>query len=191
MFPGERTVNGHFIGIGSDVTRNATILVEDVKVNAVVISEASLIVLCDNRAKETRCDEAARTHVIVESTNTGTVKIVNSALWGPAKVVTRVEGSGTVHFVDSLMMVWGCPVDTPPCLVCHGCGGNATTTSFTFDLGGNGTITVRGCEFRQAITASVALRKDLRRAIVSDNLCGGDLNVERESNMHYARSNPR
>jgi len=85
MFPGERTASGHFIGIGSDVTRNATILVEDVKANAIVISEASLVVLCDNRAKEAKCDQAPRTHVIVESTNTGTVKIVNSALWGQRK----------------------------------------------------------------------------------------------------------
>ena len=67
------------------VTRNATILVEDVKANAIVISEASLVVLCDNRAKEAKCDQAPRTHVIVESTNTGTVKIVNSALWGQRK----------------------------------------------------------------------------------------------------------
>jgi hypothetical protein len=184
VFPGQRKANGQFVGIGSDVTRNASILVDDVKANGIIITNAELVVLCDNRAKEARCAEAPRTHLIVAPTNTGTIKLVNAALWGPARQAAKVEGSGAVSFTDTLLLAWGCGVDTPPCLEPCGCEANATAADplYAMDFGGNGTATVRGSDFRQPSSHQVRLGPMLKRAIVADNLCAGEVGILRESN---------
>jgi hypothetical protein len=113
--PGSPTASGNFVGLGADVIRNASVLVEDVKSNGILISNSEFVALCDGK-DEPLCVGAERTHVVVQSSNTGSVKFLHSNFWGPVKMSAQVGGSGTVAFNDCSFLAWDCPDSTAPCL---------------------------------------------------------------------------
>ena len=44
--------------------------------------------------------------MVVSATNTGPVKFVNTAFWGPCDSVARLYGSGTVSFTSCEFVQW-------------------------------------------------------------------------------------
>lgn len=90
--------NGNFLGIGADLCTNASVLVEDLQPMGLQITNGEFTAFIDRHWCSVCSDEP--TQVVVAKTNTGAVRFVNSAFWGPAVQVARLYGSATVGFTD-------------------------------------------------------------------------------------------
>jgi hypothetical protein len=181
--PGARSASGQFVGIGADVCRNASVFVEDVKEQGILISNGEFVTLCDSKEPAAHCADAPRTHLLVGPGNAGSVKLVNSNFWGPARHVALVAGSGTLSLSGCTALAWDCPVTSPPCLNCTTCGTAASGDGlYAIDVGGNGSALVRGNEFKQSGSNQVRLGAHVRRAVVADNLCEGEVSIRLDGN---------
>ena len=94
--------------------------------------------------------------ISVGTTNTGSVRFVNCAFWGPCNQIAKIAGQGTVAFSDCTFMQWDHKNEGKPALQIE-----------------SGTIMVRGCEFQQD-KPQLELGENVRRAVVSDNLLKGE-----------------
>ena len=122
------------------------------------------------------CHGASPVHVLVGPQNTGSVRFVNSAFWGPARLVAEIRGSGTVGFSECNFNSWDCPPELRPGFPSASCGtgpGGNGTGRHALEYLGNGTAIVRGCDFQQASTNQVLLGKDMQRAVVMGNTMNG------------------
>ena len=68
------------------------------------------------------CHDADPIHVRIGPANTGSVRFVNTAFWGPARKVAVVHGSGTVAFSDCNLNSWDCPASLRPGFPSSVCG---------------------------------------------------------------------
>jgi hypothetical protein len=91
----------------------------------------------------------------VKETNTGSVRFVNCAFWGPCHQIAKVAGRGTVGFSDCTFVQWDAKK----------AGRHAIQAA-------GGTLLVRGCEFR-ADRPQVELGEGVRRAVITDNVFTG------------------
>ena len=57
---------------------------------------------------------------------------------------------------------------------------------YAIDVQGNGSALVRGNEFKQAGSHQVRLGTDVRRAVVADNLCEGEVDIRLDGNRTRA-----
>ena len=71
------------------------------------------------------------TMVRVEAANSGSVRFVNCAFWGPCNQIAKIAGTGTVGFSDCTFVHWDRNDEGRPALQVAG-----------------GTVLVRGCEFQ-------------------------------------------
>src|SRR5207237_9167709 len=95
------------------------------------------------------------TMVEVKPGNTGSVRFVNCAFWGPCNQIARVAGTGTVGFSDCTFVQWD-----------HNREGRHALQIQS------GTVLVRGCEFREH-KPQIELGQGVRRAVVSANVITG------------------
>ena len=97
------------------------------------------------------------TRVLVPAaeTNTGSVRFVNCAFWGPCNQIAKVAGKGTVGFSDCTFVQWDHRRE----------GRHALQVE-------SGTILVRGCEFRED-KPQIELGEGVRRAVASGNILTG------------------
>ena len=103
--------------------------------------------------------------------NSGSVRFMNCAFWGPCSQVAQIQGEGTVGFNGCTFVQWD--------------GLNKRTPAIDA-LGG--TVLVKDCEFRED-KLHVRLGKDVKRAIISDNLTPGSFHIENRSAGKSAISN--
>lgn len=140
--------NGNFLGIGADDC-NRAVLVEQSAPYALLIANAEF----------TSFHGDDPTMVEVRSTNSGVVRITNSAFWGPCNQIAKIAGEGTVSFSDCTFVEWGKESDRA-----------AIQAS-------SGSVLIRGCEFRQN-KRHIALGASVKSAVVLGNLFNGPAKIE-------------
>ena len=145
--------NGNFLGIGADDC-NRAILVEQCAPYGILIANGEF----------TSFHGDDPTMLEVRNTNSGVVRISNSAFWGPCDQIAKIGGQGTVGFSDCTFVQWGSREDRA-----------AIQAS-------SGSLLVRGCEFRQR-KRHVSLGKSVERAVITGNLFEGPAQIENASSM--------
>jgi Pectate lyase superfamily protein len=145
--------NGNFLGIGADDC-NRAMLVEQSAPYGILIANGEF----------TSFHGDDPTMLDVAETNTGVVRISNSAFWGPCNQIAKVGGQGTVGFSDCTFVEWSKAGDRA-----------AIQAS-------SGSLLVRGCEFRQR-KRHISLGKSIERAVITGNLFEGPAQIENASTM--------
>ncbi len=145
--------NGNFLGIGADDC-NRAILVEQCAPYGILIANGEF----------TSFHGDDPTMVDVRNSNSGVVRIGNSAFWGPCNQVAKVGGQGTVGFSDCTFVQWGSKEERA-----------AIQAS-------SGSLLVRGCEFRQR-KRHISLGESVERAVITGNLFDGPAQIENASKM--------
>jgi hypothetical protein len=144
--------NGNFLGIGADDCFTA-VVVENSAPMALLISNGEFVSF----------HGPDPTMVRVESTNSGSVRFVNCAFWGPCNQIARIAGKGTVGFSDCTFVQWDRNKEDRAALQIE-----------------SGTILVRGCEFREN-KPQISLGESVQRAVISDNVINGKQRIENHS----------
>ena len=144
--------NGNFLGIGADDCYTA-VVVENCAPFALLISNGEFVSF----------HGPDPTMVRVEATNSGSVRFVNCAFWGPCNQIAKVAGRGTVGFSDCSFVQWDRNNEGLHALQLTG-----------------GTVLVRGCEF-QANKPQIELGEKVRRAVISDNIITGKPRITNHS----------
>jgi len=158
--------NGNFLGIGADDC-NTALLVDQCNPIGLLITNGEFVSF----------NGPDPTMVRVAPTNTGPIRFVNCAFWGPCKQIAIVEGQGTVGFGDCTFVHWGYkPLDVTT--VAAGTPREQTDDPALKLL--EGTVLVRGCEFKMN-KPHVLLGEKIKKAIVSDNVFAGPVQIENKS----------
>ncbi len=152
--------NGNFLGIGADDCYTA-----------VQVDQCAPFGLLITNGEFTAFHGPNPTMVGVGPKNSGSVRFMNCAFWGPCSQVAQIQGEGTVGFNGCTFVQWD--------------GLNKRTPAIDA-LGG--TVLVKDCEFRED-KLHVRLGKDVKRAIISDNLTPGSFHIENRSAGKSAISN--
>ncbi len=144
--------NGNFLGIGADDCQTA-VVVEDCAPFGVMITNGEFVSF----------HGPDPTMVDIQDTNTGSIRFVNSAFWGPCNQIARIAGTGTVAFGDCIFVEWG------------GKAGDRTAIQAQ-----SGTLQVRGCEFRQD-RPQIQLGEKVSRAVITGNVFTGKERIANQS----------
>ncbi len=144
--------NGNFLGIGADDCHTA-LVVEECAPYGLLITNGEFVSF----------HGPDPTMIEVKETNKGSVRFVNCAYWGPCNQIARIAGSGTVGFSDCTFVQWGGKEGDRPALQAQ-----------------SGTILIRGCEFQQD-RPQVRLGKDVRRAVIAENIFTGPQRIDNQS----------
>lgn len=144
--------NGNFLGIGADDCFTA-LTVEDSSRIGVLISNGEFVSF----------HGPDPTMVEIKPENTGSIRFVNCAFWGPCHQIAKISGSGTVGFGDCTFMQWDRDKENRPALKAD-----------------SGTLLVRGCEFQQN-KPQVELGPKCRRVVIADNVITGKIRILNQS----------
>ncbi len=136
--------NGNFLGIGADDCWTA-----------LVVEQSAPFGLLITNGEFVSFHGPDPTMVEVMQSNTGSVRFVNCAFWGPCNQIAKIAGLGTVGFSDCTFVQWGGKDGNRPALQAQ-----------------SGSVLIRGCEFRQD-RPQIQLGKDVSRAIIAENLFTG------------------
>ncbi len=140
--------NGNFLGIGADDCFTA-VVVENCAPMALLISNGEFVSF----------HGPDPTMVRVEASNSGVVRFVNCAFWGPCNQIAKVAGRGTIGFSDCTFVQWDSKDEGRPAL----------------DVTG-GNLLVRGCDFQQN-KPQLQIGEAVRHAVVSDNIVAGKIRI--------------
>jgi hypothetical protein len=99
----------------------------------------------------------------VAQSNTGSIRFVNCAFWGPCNQIAKIAGAGTVGFGDCTFVQWGGKDGTRPAIQAQ-----------------SGTVLVRGCEFRQD-RPHIQLGEKVGRAVIAENIFTGTERITNQS----------
>lgn len=152
--------NGNFLGIGADDC-----------FTAVVVEHSAPFGLLISNGEFVSFHGPDPTMVRVEAGNSGSVRFVNCAFWGPCHQIAKLAGTGTVGFSDCTFVEWDSQTE----------GRHALQAI-------SGKILVRGCEF-QANKPQIELGEKVRHAVISDNLIKGKARITNHSNASFNISN--
>ncbi|HPC94840.1 MAG TPA: glycosyl hydrolase family 28-related protein [Sedimentisphaerales bacterium] len=144
--------NGNFLGIGADDCQTA-----------LVVDQCAPFGLLITNGEFVSFHGPDPTMIEVGRDNTGSVRFVNCAFWGPCNQIARIAGTGTVGFGDCTFTQWG--------------GKNGDLPAIQAQ---SGTILIRGCEFRQD-RPPIRLGKAVRRAVIAENVFTGNERIVNES----------
>lgn len=144
--------NGNFLGIGADDCYTA-LVVEQCAPYGLLITNGQFVSF----------HGPDPTMIKVEKTNTGSVRFVNCAFWGPSNQIAKIAGTGTVGFSDCTMVQWG--------------GKDGSRYAIQVQ---SGTVLIRGCEFQQN-RPHILLGKKVSRAIIAENIFEGPIRISNQS----------
>ncbi|MCX6928570.1 MAG: glycosyl hydrolase family 28-related protein [Verrucomicrobia bacterium] len=133
--------NGQFSGIGADEAQ-VCVKVEEIQPMGLLISSGQFVCMHGGQ----------RIEVLVEKTCSGSVRLVNCAFWGPARQCVVSHSRSFVSLSDCYLSSTGREKNPGVSLV----------------EADGGKLQVRGCSFGTD-EPSIALRKGLRHAIVTEN----------------------
>ena len=136
--------NGNFLGIGADDCWTA-----------LVVEQSAPYGLLITNGEFVSFHGPDPTMIEVAQSNTGSIRFVNCAFWGPCNQIAKIAGLGTVGFSDCTFVQWGGKDGNRPALQSQ-----------------SGSVLIRGCEFRQD-RPQIQLGKDVSRAIIAENLFTG------------------
>jgi len=109
--------------------------------------------------------------VRVEAANSGSVRFVNCAFWGPCNQIAKISGRGTVGFSDCTFVQWDREKKGVAALQATG-----------------GTLMVRGCEFQQD-KVQIELWEEVHRAVISDNTVRGEVRINNHTKARVVVAN--
>ena len=144
--------NGNFLGIGADDCYTA-LVVEQCAPYGLLITNGEFVSF----------HGPDPTMIRVEKSNTGSVRFVNCAFWGPCNQIAKIDGTGTVGFGDCTFVQWG--------------GKQRDLHAIQAQ---SGTVLIRGCEFRQD-RPQIKLGENVERAIITENLLTGTERILNQS----------
>ena len=144
--------NGNFLGIGADDCQTA-----------LVVDQCAPFGLLITNGEFVSFHGPDPTMVEVKATNTGSVRFVNCAFWGPCNQIARIHGTGTVGLSDCTFTQWGGKDGTLAAVQAQG-----------------GSVLIRGCEFQQD-RPQIDLGPEVRRAVISENLFTGPERITNHS----------
>ena len=144
--------NGNFLGIGADDCYTA-----------LVVEQCSRYGLLITNGEFVSFHGPDPTMIKVEKTNTGSVRFVNCAFWGPSNQIAKIAGTGTVGFSDCTLVQWG--------------GKDGSRHAIQVQ---SGTVLIRGCEFQQN-RPHILLGKKVSRAIIAENIFEGPKRISNQS----------
>jgi hypothetical protein len=148
--------NGNFVGIGADCCTNSSVQVDSADPWGILISNGEFTSF--SFGADTPQDH---TQIVVSKSNSGAVRFVSSAFWGPSHKIADISGTGSVGFESCIMNEWDAKNTGQAALVVSG-----------------GDVQVRGCDFQRAHKGGqVLLLPGAGKAIVTDNLMTGAMNV--------------
>ncbi|MGZ4961618.1 MAG: glycosyl hydrolase family 28-related protein [Limisphaerales bacterium] len=152
--------NGNFLGIGADACYTS-VLVENSAPFGILISNGEF----------TSFEGPNPTMVQVGAKNSGSVRFVNSAFWGPCYQIANIAGKGTIGFSDCTFCQWDRENEKRHAIQCEG-----------------GTLLVRGCEFQEN-KAQIELGTNVTRAVISDNVMKGAVRITNHSTRKFNIAN--
>ena len=165
------SMNGNFLGIGSDLSINASIQVDGLQPEGLLITNGEFTAF---RNDDWLPGSIAQSHhLIVGEGNTGPIKFTNSAFWGPSRGIAKIEGSGTVGYSQCEFVEWA--------------EQDGVDGEYAFRLNGTGSLSLLGNHFRQ--DKNQVWAEAGTRAIIANNIYegalknGGDGNILVDSNM--------
>ncbi|HZR21788.1 MAG TPA: glycosyl hydrolase family 28-related protein [Verrucomicrobiae bacterium] len=144
--------NGNFLGIGADDC-----------FTAVVVDNCAPFGLLISNGEFVSFHGPDPTMVRVAPSNRGSIRFVNCAFWGPCNQIASLAGSGTTGLSDCTFVQWD-----------HKKEGRAALQVT------EGTVLVRGCEFREK-KPQIQLSASVRRAVITDNVMTGKLWLTNEA----------
>jgi hypothetical protein len=144
--------NGNFLGIGADDCYTA-LVVEQCAPYGLLITNGEFVSF----------HGPDPTMIGIEKSNTGSIRFVNCAFWGPCNQIAKIAGTGTVGFGDCTFVQWGGKEGDRPAIQAEG-----------------GTVLIRGCEFRQD-RPQIRLGENVTRAIITENLFTGSQRIVNQS----------
>jgi hypothetical protein len=148
----EGMCNGNFLGIGADDC--ATALEVDASARfGILITSGEFVSF---RGPDP-------TMVTVSPANTGSVRFVNCAFWGPCNQIARLAGRGTIGFGDCTFTQWD--------------GRQLGRPALRVD---SGSVVIRGCEFQED-KPQIELGANVRRAVITENLFVGRERIANKS----------
>jgi len=145
--------NGNFLGIGADMAANASILVEAADPWGILITNGEFTSFVDSNFGVQKADS---TQVIVTGSNSGSVRFVNSAFWGPSNQIAIVQGSGTVAFSNCIFNYWDAK----------------NKGNYALNFGGTGSVSVSGCDFQHSGN-QISVASSVKRAVIVGNIING------------------
>jgi hypothetical protein len=144
--------NGNFLGLGADDCYTA-----------VVVDGSPRFGILITNGEFVSFHGPDPTMVEVGARNSGSVRFVNCAFWGPCNQIARIAGQGTVGFSDCTFMQWD--------------GKNEGRAALQVQ---DGNVVIRGCEFQED-KPQIDLGEKVRRAIVTDNILIGTERIKNTS----------
>ncbi|HWQ91179.1 MAG TPA: glycosyl hydrolase family 28-related protein [Clostridia bacterium] len=152
--------NGNFLGIGADDC-----------FTAVDVEQCAPMGLLITNGEFVSFHGPDPTMVRIRESNSGSIRFVNCAFWGPCNQIAVVAGKGTTGFGDCTFVQWDEKKENRHAIQVE-----------------SGSVLIRGCEF-QANKPQVSLGQKVTRAIVSDNLVKGTVRVENRSSGKVTLAN--
>lgn len=144
--------NGNFLGLGADDCWTA-VVVEQCAPMGVLITNGEFVSF----------HGPDPTMVEVAKGNTGSIRFVNCAFWGPCRQIAKIAGKGTVGFGDCTFMQWD--------------GRSEGRSAVQVE---SGTVLIRGCEFQED-KPQIELGEAVRRAVVTGNVVTGPVRIANRS----------
>lgn len=136
--------NGNFVGIGADGC-DIAILVEQTAMFGVLISNGEFVSIYGDDP----------TMLVVNKTNTGNVRIVNSAFWGhKCAQIAKIDGNGTISLSNCIFMQWDTNKENKAAIQAY--GGNVSVTNSEFSRPGEG-------------SPQVYIGENVKKAIITNN----------------------
>lgn len=152
--------NGNFLGIGADAC-HTSVKVEQSAAYGILITNGEFVAMHGDDP----------TMVEVTNANSGNVRFVNSAFWGPCNQIAKINGKGTVAFSDCIFVEWDRNKE----------GRSAIQAN-------SGTVLVRGCDFIHN-SPQVKIANNVQRAIISENTVKGKIRIENNAKNTYIQGN--
>jgi hypothetical protein len=144
--------NGNFLGIGADDCYTAL---------AVDASPRFGILITNGEFVSFHGPDP--TMIEVGEANSGSIRFVNCAFWGPCHQIAKIAGHGTTGFSDCTFMQWDSKLEGRAALQVKG-----------------GSVVIRGCEFQES-KPQIELGVGVRRAVITDNLITGPERIANHS----------
>ena len=152
------SMNGNFLGIGADLSINASVLVDAAQDAGLLITNGEFTAFHTEDWLPNSTVESSQ--VVVGPNNTGPVKFVGSSFWGPSSQIASINGTGTVSFSSCEFVQWDLQaMDGRAAIRVH-----------------SGKVILQGNEFRQDKT-QLELGSEVEKAVLVGNIMEGKLQV--------------
>ena len=152
--------NGNLLGIGADDCQTS-LQVDDSAIYGLLITNGEFVSF----------HGPDPTMIRVSETNSGVVRFVNCAYWGPCNQIAVIDGKGTVGFSDCTFVQWGGKEKTRPAIQAH-----------------DGTVMIQNSTFRED-RPQIQLDASVKRALITGNVFTGETRINNKSSNAVIANN--